>query len=158
MLTGLLLLMAVCGLTACSQDDTLDEESWSGGLQVMGLLETRTLDFKNVIMLSVNEGVLPAGISFNSLIPFDFKFAGESLENYLYKDQVYAYHFFRLLQRAENVVLVYDQNGDSLSEKPTNSIITKQVICAPKRMPWTVYLSFFSINACCRTFFSFPLR
>ncbi len=87
------------------------------GLQVMGLLETRTLDFKNVIMLSVNEGVLPAGISFNSLIPFDFKFAGESLENYLYKDQVYAYHFFRLLQRAENVVLVYDQNGDSLSEK-----------------------------------------
>ena len=83
----------------------------------MGLLETRTLDFKNVIMLSVNEGVLPAGISFNSLIPFDFKFAGESLENYLYKDQVYAYHFFRLLQRAENVVLVYDQNGDSLSEK-----------------------------------------
>ena len=88
------------------------------GLQVMGLLETRTLDFKNVIMLSVNEGMLPAGISFNSLIPFDFKFAGESLENYLYKDQVYAYHFFRLLQRAENVVLVYDQTGgDSLSEK-----------------------------------------
>ena len=89
------------------------------GLQVMGLLETRTLDFKNVIMLSVNEGVLPAGITYNSIIPFDFKFQGETLENYLYKDQVYAYHFFRLLQRAEQVVLVYDNDnsGGSLAEK-----------------------------------------
>ena len=88
------------------------------GLQVMGLLETRTLDFKNVILLSVNEGVLPAGISFNSLIPFDFKFTGETLENYLYKDQVYAYHFFRLLQRAENIVLMYDNDcSNSLMEK-----------------------------------------
>lgn len=88
------------------------------GLQVMGLLETRTLDFKNVIMLSVNEGVLPAGISFSSLIPFDFKFNGETLENFLYKDQVYAYHFYRLLQRAENVVLLYDNaSTDSLVEK-----------------------------------------
>lgn len=88
------------------------------GLQVMGLLETRTLDFKNIIMLSVNEGVLPMGISFNSLIPFDFRFTGETLENYLYKDQVYAYHFFRLLQRAENVVLMYDNDcAGSLVEK-----------------------------------------
>ncbi len=88
------------------------------GLQIMGLLETRTLDFKNVIMLSVNEGVLPAGITHNSLLPIDFKFQGEALENYLYKDQVYAYHFFRLLQRAERVVLLYDNNcSDSLKEK-----------------------------------------
>lgn len=90
----------------------------SRGLQIMGLLETRTLDFKNVIMLSVNEGVLPAGIGFNSLLPFDFKYHDETLENYLYKDQVYAYHFFRLLQRAENVVLLYDNNCvGSLMEK-----------------------------------------
>lgn len=69
-------------------------------------------------MLSVNEGVLPMGISFNSLIPFDFRFTGETLENYLYKDQVYAYHFFRLLQRAENVVLMYDNDcAGSLVEK-----------------------------------------
>ncbi len=88
------------------------------GLQIMGLLETRTLDFKNVIMLSVNEGVLPAGITFNSIIPFDFKFHDETLENYLYKDQVYAYHFFRLLQRAEKVVLLYNNNcTGSLVEK-----------------------------------------
>jgi len=89
------------------------------GLQIMGLLETRTLDFKNVIMLSVNEGILPAGITYNSIIPFDFKFQGETLENYLYKDQVYAYHFFRLLQRAEQVVLTYDNDNASgnLAEK-----------------------------------------
>ena len=89
------------------------------GLQIMGLLETRTLDFKNVIMLSVNEGKLPTGISYNSIIPFDFKFQGETLENYLYKDQVYAYHFFRLLQRAEQVVLIYDNDTTSgnLAEK-----------------------------------------
>lgn len=88
------------------------------GLQIMGLLETRTLDFKNVILLSANEGVLPSGIGFNSIIPFDFKFQGETLENYLYKDQVYAYHFFRLLQRAENVVLMYNNNcTGSLVEK-----------------------------------------
>lgn len=89
------------------------------GLQVMGLLETRTLDFKNVIMLSVNEGTLPSGIRYNSLIPFEFKFNGEALENYLYKDQVYAYHFFRLLQRAENVVLLYNNVSEdtTLTEK-----------------------------------------
>lgn len=88
------------------------------GLQILGLLETRTLDFKNVIMLSVNEGVLPSGITFNSIIPFDFKFHDETLENYLYKDQVYAYHFFRLLQRAERVVLLYNNNcTGSLVEK-----------------------------------------
>lgn len=88
------------------------------GLQVMGLLETRTLDFKHVIMLSVNEGTLPAGISSNSLLPFEIRYDNNSLPNYLYKDQVYAYHFFRLLQRAEDIVLIYDNDtSTSLSEK-----------------------------------------
>ncbi len=88
------------------------------GLQIMGLLETRTLDFKNVIMLSVNEGTLPAGIGFNSLLPFEIKYDARSLPNYLYKDQIYAYHFFRLLQRAENITLVYDNASEgALVEK-----------------------------------------
>ena len=88
------------------------------GLQVMGLLETRTLDFKHIIMLSVNEGVLPAGISYNTLLPFEIRYDNDSLPNYLYKDQVYAYHFFRLLQRAEDVVLIYNNNSEtSLMEK-----------------------------------------
>ena len=88
------------------------------GLQVMGLLETRTLDFKHIIMLSVNEGVLPAGISYNTLLPFEIRYDNDSLPNYLYKDQVYAYHFFRLLQRAEDVVLIYNNDSEkSLMEK-----------------------------------------
>ncbi len=91
------------------------------GLQVMGLLETRMMDFRNVIMLSVNEGILPKGIYYDSLLPFDFKYkfdGQEALPNYLYQDQVYAYHFFRLLQRAENVVLIYNNASDvSLAEK-----------------------------------------
>ncbi|MCR4878889.1 MAG: PD-(D/E)XK nuclease family protein, partial [Bacteroidales bacterium] len=93
----------------------------SKGLQVMGLLETRLMDFKNVIMLSVNEGVLPKGITYDSLLPFDFKFkldGKDALPNYLYQDQVYAYHFFRLLQRAENVSLIYNRASDvSIAER-----------------------------------------
>ena len=91
------------------------------GLQVMGLLETRMMDFKNVIMLSVNEGLLPKGITYNSLLPFDFKYkfdGKDALPNYLYQDQVYAYHFFRLLQRAENVMLTYNSSsGTTMAEK-----------------------------------------
>lgn len=100
------------GLTMSLQGDPMK------GLQIMGLLETRTLDFKNVIMLSVNEGILPSGISYNSLLPFDYKYNSNTLPIYLYKDQVYAYHFFRLLQRAEHVVLLYDNDSKGkLAEK-----------------------------------------
>lgn len=91
------------------------------GLQVMGLLETRMMDFDHVVMLSVNEGILPKGITYNSLLPFDFKikFDGqEALPNYLYQDQVYAYHFFRLLQRSSDIALIYNKFSDtSLAEK-----------------------------------------
>ena len=87
------------------------------GLQVMGLLETRTLDFKNIIFLSVNEGTLPTGKKQSSLILYDIK-RHFNLPTHQQKDIVYAYHFFRLLQRAEKVFLVYNQDStDSLAEK-----------------------------------------
>lgn len=89
----------------------------SEGLQIMGLLETRTLDFKNVIILSVNEGVLPTGKSGNSLLLYEVK-RHFQLPTYQEKDSVYAYHFFRLLQRAENILILYDNDSsNSLSEK-----------------------------------------
>lgn len=117
----------------------------TNGLQVMGLLETRTMDFKNVIMLSVNEGTLPSGIRFNSLIPFDFKFNGETLENYLYKDQVYAYHFFRLLQRAEKVVLLYDNDSSaSLAEK--SRFITQLEFEVQEQQLDNIHLSYPVVN------------
>ena len=89
----------------------------SEGLQIMGLLETRALDFKNIIMLSVNEGTLPAGRSSNSLILHEVK-KYFNLPTYQEKDTVYGYHFFRLLQRAEQIHLIYDNDStNSLAEK-----------------------------------------
>jgi CRISPR/Cas system-associated exonuclease Cas4 (RecB family) len=83
------------------------------GLQVMGVLETRTLDFERVIMLSVNEGTLPAARMPNSFIPFDIK-QTFALPTYRHQDAVFAYHFYRLLQRAKEVHLIYDTEAGHL--------------------------------------------
>ena len=69
------------------------------GLQIMGMLESRSLDFETVIISSVNEGIIPAGKSNNSFIPFDVKLENK-LPTYKEKDAVYTYHFYRLIQRA----------------------------------------------------------
>lgn len=84
------------------------------GLQLMGMLESRVLDFKNVIVTSVNEGVLPAGKSSNSFIPYDLKQA-YNLPTYKEKDAVYSYHFHHLLQRAQNAFLLYNTESDGLN-------------------------------------------
>ncbi|MEE2954237.1 MAG: PD-(D/E)XK nuclease family protein [Bacteroidota bacterium] len=82
------------------------------GLQVMGVLETRTLDFKNVIILSSNEGYLPQLKSFNSFIPYDLrKYFGIPVGSD--KDAVFSYHFYRLLQRASRIFLLYDTEPDN---------------------------------------------
>jgi CRISPR/Cas system-associated exonuclease Cas4 (RecB family) len=86
-------------------------------LQVMGLLETRMLDFKNVIVLSMNEGILPKGKAAPSLLLYDMKMHF-GLPTQQRKDAIFGYHFFRLLQRAENVYLIYDnESTNSLAEK-----------------------------------------
>ena len=87
------------------------------GLQVMGVLETRALDFDNIIMLSVNEGNLPVGKTQNSLIIYEVR-KHFGLPTYHEKEAVSAYHFFRLLQRAKKIDLIYDNDTrDSLCEK-----------------------------------------
>ncbi|WP_224487966.1 PD-(D/E)XK nuclease family protein [Robertkochia flava] len=83
------------------------------GLQVMGMLESRNLDFETVIISSVNEGVLPGGKSFNSFIPFDLKIH-YGLPTYKEKDAIYTYHFYRLLQRAKNIYIIYNTATESL--------------------------------------------
>ncbi|HET8753092.1 MAG TPA: PD-(D/E)XK nuclease family protein, partial [Salinimicrobium sp.] len=84
------------------------------GLQIMGMLESRVLDFKNVIITSVNEGVLPAGKSSNSFIPFDLKCAYK-LPTYKEKDAVYTYHFYHLLQRSQQIHILYNTESDGLN-------------------------------------------
>ena len=82
------------------------------GLQLMGMLETRVLDFKNIILISANEGILPNSTSQNSFIPFDVKISFE-LPTYREKDAIFSYHFFRLLQRAENVSILHNTEPDA---------------------------------------------
>ncbi|MGF1554909.1 PD-(D/E)XK nuclease family protein [Paucihalobacter sp.] len=83
------------------------------GLQIMGVLESRLLDFENVIISGVNEGILPAGKQHNSFIPFDVKIEN-GLPTYKEKDAIYAYHFYRLLQRAKKVYILYNTEADVL--------------------------------------------
>ncbi len=113
------------------------------GLQIMGVLETRTLDFENIMLLGVNEGVLPSGKTSNSFIPNDLK-RHHNMPLYGDKDAIYAYHFYRLLQRATNIVLTYNTEtslfGTSeksrfltqlqfeLSNYNTNTIITEKML------------------------------
>ncbi|OEK09596.1 hypothetical protein A8C32_12900 [Flavivirga aquatica] len=94
------------------------------GLQIMGMLESRVLDFETVIISSVNEGVLPSGKSNNSFIPFDVKIENK-LPTYKEKDAVYTYHFYRLLQRAKNVFILYNTEADVLTGGEKSRFITQ---------------------------------
>ncbi|MBL0015420.1 MAG: PD-(D/E)XK nuclease family protein [Bacteroidetes bacterium] len=82
------------------------------GIQVMGMLETRVLDFDRLILLSVNEGILPPKQQQNSLIPYGIRKAF-LMPTHEDRDAVYAYHFYRLMQRARHVQLIYDTQADS---------------------------------------------
>lgn len=102
------------------------------GLQILGVLETRCLDFDRVIILSVNESILPSGKSNNTLIPFSLKRAN-GMPTYTERDAVYAYHFYRILQRAKDITLVYHTETGSLSKgEPSRFIaqITSELIPA----------------------------
>lgn len=84
------------------------------GMQVMGVLETRNLDFRNLIMLSVNEGQLPKTGGDSSFIPYNLRKAF-GMTTIDHKIAVYAYYFYRLLQRAENVTLLYNTATDGIN-------------------------------------------
>jgi len=94
------------------------------GLQVMGMLETRVLDFENVIITSVNEGVLPSNNTQSTFIPFDVKLAF-GLPTYKEKDAIFSYHFFRLLQRAKNVYLLYNTENDAFGNGEKSRFLTQ---------------------------------
>ncbi len=85
------------------------------GMQVMGILETRNLDFKNIIVMSVNEGLLPRSSADSSFIPYSLRkaFGMTTIEH---KDAIYAYYFYRMIQRAENITLLYNTTSDGLNQ------------------------------------------
>ena len=84
------------------------------GLQIMGVLESRVLDFKNIIMTSVNEGTLPSGKSNASFITYDLK-KQYNLPSFTEKDAIYTYHFTHLLQRVETATLLYNTHTEGLN-------------------------------------------
>ena len=100
------------------------------GLQLMGMLETRVLDFENVIITSVNENVLPKGGGQNSFIPFDVKLEF-NLPTYREKDAIFSYHFFRLLQRAKNIFLLYNSENDSFGGGEKSRFISQLMHLKP---------------------------
>ena len=94
------------------------------GLQIMGVLESRVLDFETVIITSVNEGKFPAGKSTNSFIPYDVKKEYE-LPTYKEKDAIYTYHFYHLLQRAKNIYLLYNADSEGFDAGEKSRFITQ---------------------------------
>lgn len=107
------------------QSETLDFKGEPlKGLQIMGVLESRAIDFETVIISSVNEGILPSGKTYNSFIPFDLKLQ-YGLPTYKEKDAIYAYHFYRLLQRAKNIHILYNTEIDALNTGEKSRFITQ---------------------------------
>ncbi len=81
------------------------------GIQVMGILETRAIDFENLIILSMNEGIFPKISTSMSFIPYNLR-RGFNLPAIEYQDSIFSYYFYRLLQRAKNITLIYNSSSD----------------------------------------------
>jgi hypothetical protein len=83
------------------------------GIQIMGILETRTLDFSNIILLSANEGVLPKNSGGSSYIPYNLREA-YGLPGIRHQDSIFSYYFYRLLHRADNITFIYNSNSEGI--------------------------------------------
>lgn len=109
------------------------------GLQILGVLETRNLDFKHVILISANEGTLPSGRTPNTLIPYNLKTAF-GIPTFHEKDAVYAYNFYRLLQRADTVHLLYHTESDGIGKGEPSRFILQVDRELAKRYPHSITL------------------
>jgi len=107
------------------------------GLQIMGMLETRVLDFETIIITSVNEGFLPGGKTNNSFIPFDVK-QEVGLPTYHEKDSIFSYHFYHLLQRAKIVYLLYNTETDDFGSGEQSRFITQLEVLQNKLPKHTI--------------------
>ena len=91
-------------------------------INFMGMLESRALDFETVIFTSVNEGVMPKGRNYESLLPYDLK-VKHNLQTHNEKDRIYSYHFYRLIQRAKNIFLIYNSQDEGLRKSEKSRFI-----------------------------------
>jgi hypothetical protein len=99
------------------------------GIQVMGLLETRALDFEHVILLSANEGILPPGKSTTTQIPHIFR-KYFNLPTFEERDSIFAYSFYRLLHHAKTLHAVYNGTGDEFGAKERSRYLMQlEAIC-----------------------------
>lgn len=100
------------------------------GMQVMGVLETRNLDFRNLVMLSLNEGQLPKSGGESSFIPYNLRkaFGMTTIEH---KNAVYAYYFYRLIQRAEYITLLYNTSSDGLNRGEESRFMLQLLVEGP---------------------------
>lgn len=100
------------------------------GMQIMGVLETRNLDFRNLVILSLNEGQLPKAGGESSFIPYNLRkaFGMTTIEH---KNAVYAYYFYRLIQRAENITLLYNTSSDGLNRGEWSRFMLQLLIESP---------------------------
>ncbi len=94
------------------------------GLQIMGILETRTLDFENLILLSMNEGILPRGRSVGSFIPYNLR-KGFGLPTFEHQDAIYAYYFYRLIQRARQITFIYNNSSEGMRSGEMSRFLTQ---------------------------------
>ena len=120
------------------------------GVQIMGLLETRLLDFDNVIITNVNEGILPFGKTPFSWIPYEVR-KKFGMNTFVEQDHLYAYHFFRLLQRSKKVFLLYNAAAEGLFsgersrflihleyfKHPSHHLVFKQVTLPISKLDYT---------------------
>jgi len=104
------------------------------GVQIMGMLETRNLDFENIILLSANEDNIPSAKTTNSFIPFDIR-QDFNMPTYQDKNAIFAYHFYRLLQKGKNIYLIYNTESNDLGGGDKSRFITQLINELPKANP-----------------------
>lgn len=100
------------------------------GLQLMGVLETRTLDFENLVVLSLGEDIFPRGLSAPSLIPYNLR-QGFGLPTVEQHEAMYAYYFYRLMQRAQRVRLVYNSQATDSSTGEMSRYLRQLMLESP---------------------------
>ncbi|MDR2499188.1 MAG: PD-(D/E)XK nuclease family protein [Tannerellaceae bacterium] len=110
------------------------------GLQIMGILETRALDFQRIIILSMNEGIFPQKRAASSFIPYSLR-RGFGLPTYEHQDSIRAYHFYRLIHRARHITLMYDLRNTGLNSGEMSRFIhqLRYHYGMPIQTKWVVY-------------------